>query len=342
MAQHQMFRSGFRRGFACLRRIRLERETLQILQKNFLPVVHRGVAKNNFSTNVTNLFYDSLDKEFEETITDDKSDIYPKDTLKPTIFKAFDLFESNPERYYFVRIYQDLNDELSRARNAEGEAQDNFKLLSYTQNSISKVFKKDQIESIRSTKDFDAKLDALFNGLQKLLTLTRVEDKKTKTYLTKVQMLLADLSCYIFDQLCDKQNLNEVYQKKLFFNLAYLWLKVECHLKEILYGINNISFQWNEKSTFFLKIVSHYLLKDQNVKIKNLNSQEFLFCLSLIGLHRRLPGMALNASEWNISKQTFPLPKHTEEMALSCFPQFSMEEVGVLAHSLFSANLHPN
>lgn len=342
MAQQQFLRIGFRRAFSRLTRIGLEREKFQILQRIYLPILHHATQTTNFSTNKTALFYDSIEKEMGESITDAKSELLPNEVLKQNIVKPFEIFESNPERYYFVRIYQQLNEKTTQDNNVESEVQDNFKILSSIKKPVSKVFKRDLIENIRSSKDLDAKLDALFDGLQKFLTITQIEDMKSKNYLKSIQRLLVDLSCYIFDQIRDKPNLDEEDQKKLFFNLVYLWLRVESHIKEITYSGKFVALQWNENSNFFLKFLSHYLLNNKNGMVKRLDSQELLFCLTLVGLHRRLPGVSQHTTEWNTTKEAFALPKHIEVMILSNFSQFSLEELGLLAHSLFAANLHPN
>ena len=341
MAHQPFLRIGFRRAFSCLTRIGSRRETFQILQQICLPILHHAAQTTNFSTNKTARFYDSIEKEMGETITDAKSELVPNDISKQNISKPFEIFESNPERYYFVRIYQELNEKTTQDKNDESELQDNFKILSSIKKSVSKVFKRDQIENIRSNKDLDAKLDALFDGLQKLLTITQVDDIKSKNYLKSIQSLLVDLSCYIFDQLRDNPNLDEEDQKKLFFNLVYLWLKVESHIKEITYRGKFVALQWNENSNFLMKFLSHYLLNNKNGMVKRLDSQELLFCLSLAGLHRRLPGVSQHTSEWKTTNEAFSLAKHIEGMILSYFSQFSLEEIGLLAHSLFAANLHP-
>ena len=112
-----------------------------------------------------------------------------------------------------------------------------------------------------------------------MLNITDYNDIKLTKYLNKVQLLQLDLSCFIFDQLCHKPNVDVIHQKKLFFNLAYLWLRVTCHLKNISSNSNSI-WQWNENCTFLLKFVTHYIVKKENRMLKNLEPQEFVFCFS--------------------------------------------------------------
>ena len=76
MAQQQFLRIGFRRAFSRLTRIGLEREKFQILQRIYLPILHHATQTTNFSTNKTALFYDSIEKEMGESITDAKAMFY--------------------------------------------------------------------------------------------------------------------------------------------------------------------------------------------------------------------------------------------------------------------------
>jgi len=342
MAQPQIVRIGLRRSFSRFAKIGLQREEIHVLQHRYVPVLHHVIQKATFSSNLTKRFYDSLKKDVEEVTRASK--LLPKHTLKGTTFAPFEIFESNPERYYFVKLYKELNGVLSK--NVYEEKDDhNWKCLSFIDKSISRVFQADEVESIRSTKEFDAKLDVLFNGLQNMLMLTEFNDMKTRNYLNKVVKVQVDLSCFIFDQLCDQQslekNLMTSYSKKLLFNLGYLWLRVESHIKKISPG-GYYYWQWNERSSFFLKLISYYLLQKKDNIIKSLEPQEFLFCLYLIGLHRRLPGMFDHTSHFNIEKTNFPIPIEIEEMILSCFAHYGLQEVGMLSHSIYYAHLLPN
>ena len=85
-----------------------------------------------------------------------------------------------------------------------------------------------------------------------------------------------------------------------------------------------------------------YIVKKENRMLKNLEPQEFVFCLFLIGLHRRIPGMSHYASEISTTKMANDLPGEIEAMLLSLFSQFSLPEMGILAHSLHNASLYPH
>ena len=67
MAQPQILRIGWR-CFSRLAKISLQREEIYILQHRYVPVLHHFTQKEAFSTNVTNRFYDSLNKDVEEII----------------------------------------------------------------------------------------------------------------------------------------------------------------------------------------------------------------------------------------------------------------------------------
>ena len=145
MAQPQILRIGLRRCFSRLAKISLQREEIYILQHRYVPVLHHFTQKEAFSTNVTKRFYDSLNKDVEEITKASK--VLPKDTLKGTTFAPFEIFESNPERYYFVKLYKELNGVLSK--NVYEEKDDhNWKCLSFIDKSISRVFQADEVEFI--------------------------------------------------------------------------------------------------------------------------------------------------------------------------------------------------
>ena len=98
---------------------------------------------------------------------------------------------------------------------------------------------------------------------------------------------------------------------------------------------------WNEQSSFLLKFVCHFLSRPNSAVLKSLEPQEFLLCMYVVGLHRRLPGM--NYYNYNSvpRNNSVAFPKELENKALSFYQHILISEVGLLSRSLAMANLEP-
>merc|ERR1712218_353868 len=133
---------------------------------------------------------------------------------------------------------------------------------------------------------------------------------------------------------------NDTQVKQLLFSLAYVWLRVGVHIMSISSGSHGIR-HWNEQSSFLLKFVCHFLSRQNSEILKSLDPQEFLLCMYVVGLHRRLPGT--NYYNYNSIQRNNSVifPKELENKALSIYQHILISEVGLLSRSLAMANLEP-
>ena len=290
-------------------------------------------------------FYESLNKISNDKKFDAKDASTEEESWKMFNTTELEWFESDPERYYFVKMYSNLsNRRLEQQDGKDASTQNNSTILREA-NKILKPYIPDIDKPIHSVSDLDLKLDVLLDGLKKVFLLTEFcgykdkrEFKKQQRDLDYVRMSYMDLSCSIFDQICDTKSDPNV--KQLLFSLAYIWLRVGAHLMNISatnYGICH----WNEQSKFLLKFVSHYIARQDSRTLSNLDPQEFLFCMFVVGLHRRLPGMTYQGNTINSTNMSFVFPKILDGCALSCYNHISITEVGLLSRSLLMANLKP-
>ena len=300
----------------------------------------------SFNTCSSAYFYETLNKISNDKIFDAKEDSTEEESWTQFDTTKLEWFESNPERYYFVRIYSNLLD-IIRKEKQDGEdssTQSNSTILRNA-NKIIKPYMNDIGKPIQSVKELDFKLDGLLDGLKNIFQLKDFcgyEDKrefiKQQRVLDNVRMSYMDLSCSIFDQICDANN--GPHAKQIFFSLAYIWLRVGVHLVKISSTTLGIR-HWNEQSKFLLKFISYYIARQDIKTLGNLDPQEFLFCMVVVGLHRRLPGMTYQGNDINSTNMSIVLPTIINDVALSCYKHISRTEVGLLSQSLNMANLIP-
>ena len=165
------------------------------------------------------------------------------------------------------------------------------------------------------------------------------EDGKFHNYLRKVTAVYQDISVSLFNNFCDQNN-NDDDMKKLFFNLAYCWLKAGSHLMYISEG----SFQirhWNAQSDYLLRFVAFYIGPKDDRTLRTLTPQEFLFCMVVAGSHRRLPGLNYHGKEFESKHTSFRIPKKIEDFFVLHYDEFNTFEIGFLVQALHMANIMP-
>ena len=296
-----------------------------------------------FHSGTRSCFYESLEEALREKSLENSKTFSPDKFLSVFTSKQLEYFESDPERYHFVKIHLDLSKHLLDVQNDQFRNEDtrNLEILKSIKKEVSKVSYSDEEKNNLSVQELDYRQDVLFNGLQKLLLITNLEDQKLNIFILNIQAAYHDLSCSIFDQFWGKEYLEEPHFKHLCFSLAYLWIKVNEHMKKNTQRIDFSIQNWNGRSNYLLKFVSYYIARQDTETLNNLKPQEFLLCMFIIGLHRKLPGINYYSKDFDSTKMAFSIPEKIENVALLHFSEFSISEIGLLANGLYMANLNP-
>ena len=300
----------------------------------------------NITTTCKSKFYESLDA----TLNDEKTLKSKTELKKHEHEKHFYVgiyrmnlgkLESNTNRYYFVKEYLKNSKRSTKTEKNIGisDKDTDWKILTSMHGSVRKHNLCDFSKPIQSVREFDIVLDTLFQGLQKFHLLTYIHDAKFHNYLRKVTAVYQDISVSLFNNFCDQNN-NDEDMKKLFFNLAYCWLKAGSHLMHISKG----SFQirhWNAQSDYLLRFVAFYIGPKDDRTLRTLTPQEFLFCLVVAGSHRRLPGLNYHGKEFESKYTSFRIPKKIEDFFVLHYDEFNTFEIGFLVQALHMANVMP-
>ena len=298
----------------------------------------------HITTTCKSKFYESLDAtlNYEKTL-ESKTEPHEKQSYVGIYRMNLRKLESNTNRYYFVKEYlkpskpptiKIVVDNIGRS-----DKDTDWKILTSMHGSVIKHNLCDFSKPIQSVREFDIVLDTLFQGLEKLHLLTYIHDGKFHNYLRKVTAVYQDISVSLFNNFCDQNN-NDEDMKKLFFNLAYCWLKAGSHLMHISKG----SFQirhWNAQSDYLLRFVAFYIGPKDDRTLRTLTPQEFLFCLVVAGSHRRLPGLNYHGKEFESKYTSFRIPKKIEDFFVLHYDEFNTFEIGFLVQALHMANVMP-
>ena len=314
-------------------------------QPYFNAATIKTIQALNITTTCKSKFYESLDATLNDEKTLKTKTEKEKEKEKQAYVGIYRTnlrkLESNTNRYYFVKEYLKPSKPPTKVEQNVGRSdKDNdWKILTSMHGAVIKHNLCDFSKPIQSVREFDIVLDTLFQGLEKLHLLTYIHDAKFHNYLRKVTAVYQDISVSLFNNFCDQNN-NDEDMKKLFFNLAYCWLKAGSHLMYISKG----SFQirhWNAQSDYLLRFVAFYIGPKDNRTLRTLTPQEFLFCMVVAGSHRRLPGLNYHGKEFESKYTSFRIPKKIEDFFVLHYDEFNTFEIGFLAQALHMANVMP-